>query len=172
MSKLSQRTQSILNRALQIIVLVYQAVAVLVFVSTLYLATDWLRNPFLGGLFEHTFVLNGANTSEDGQSWAMYTQGFSVGDQLISVDGMPVTTAGQLKGILGSHMAGDQVTVEMRTTAGAVEKTAITLQEFPEADRFVFFYIPRLLIPRFFRYDLIHIFNGRQHLFPLAERLQ
>ena len=145
MSKLSQRTQSILNRALQIIVLVYQAVAVLVFVSTLYLATDWLRNPFLGGLFEHTFVLNGSNTSEDGQSWAMYTQGFSVGDQLISVDGMPVTTAGQLKSILGSHMAGDQVTVEMRTTAGAVEKTAITLQEFPEADRFAFFYIPEFL---------------------------
>ena len=42
---LSQRTQDIVNRVLQIVVLGYQAVAVLVFVFSLYLANGWLKNP-------------------------------------------------------------------------------------------------------------------------------
>lgn len=134
-----------LNHALQIVGLVYQAVAVLVFTSTLYLATDWLRNPFIGGLVEHTFVLNGSNTSEDGKSWAMYSQGYVVGDQLLTVDGVPVSTSDQLKNILSSHMVGDQVVVEVKTTAGTVNKSVITLQAFSNADRFAFFYLPEFL---------------------------
>ncbi len=142
---LSQRTQTILNRALQIVVLVYQAVAILIFVSTLYLATDWLKNPFLGGLFEHTFVLNGSNTSEEGKSWAMYEQGFDVGDQLLTVDGTPVSTSDQLKQTMASHAVSDTVTVEVRTTDGTVVEKEIILQEFSNADRYAFFYVPEFL---------------------------
>jgi len=142
---LSQRTQAILSRALQVVVLVYQAAAVLIFISALYLAASWLRNPFLGGFFEHTFVLNGSNTSQEGKSWAMYTLGFDVGDQLLTVDGSRVTTANQLKDILGSHAVGDRVTVEVRTTDGSLEERQITLQEFSINDRYAFFYIPEFL---------------------------
>jgi signal transduction histidine kinase/putative methionine-R-sulfoxide reductase with GAF domain len=142
---LSQRTQSVLNRVLQIVVLVYQVAAVLVFFTTLYLATDWLRNPFIGGLFEHTLVLNGSDTSEEGQMWAMYEQGFEVGDQLVSLDGEAVSTSAQLKEILASHDAGDQATVGIRTTQGTLEERQIVLREFPTADRYAFFYIPEFL---------------------------
>ncbi len=82
----SQRFQTVLNRLLQGIVLVYQAIAVVVFIAGLYFAYDWLRDPFIGGFFEHTLVLNGSDTSEEGQQWAMYEQGFKLGDQLVSVD--------------------------------------------------------------------------------------
>jgi len=142
---LSQRTQTILNRVLQIVVLVYQTVAVLIFVSTLYLAADWLRNPFIGGFFEHTLVLNGSNTSQEGESWAMYTLGFDVGDQLVMVDGTMISTSNQLKDILGSHAFGDRVTVEIRTTDGTLDKREITLQQLATADRYAFFYIPEFL---------------------------
>ena len=142
---LSQRTQTILNKVLQIVVLVYQAIAVIVFISTLYLATDWLRNPFIGGFFEHTLVLNGSDTSEVGKSWAMYEQGFNVGDQLISVDGVKVSTSDQLKQILGSHKVGDQVTVEIRTTEGSLEKKDIILEKLSSTDHYAFFYIPEFL---------------------------
>ncbi|HEY5729920.1 MAG TPA: PDZ domain-containing protein, partial [Anaerolineales bacterium] len=141
---LSQRTQTVLNRVLQIVVLVYQAVAVLVFISTLYLATDWLRNPFIGGFFEHTLVLNGSNTSEEGKSWEMYEQGFDVGDQLVSVHGAPVSTSDELREILASKKVGEQVTVEVRTTETTVERK-IFLQELSSADRTAFFYIPESL---------------------------
>ena len=141
---LSQRTQSILDRIIQAVVLVYQAVAVVVFISTLYLAVDWLSNPFIGGFFEHTYVLNGSNTSEDGESWAMYTGGFKFGDQLLSVDGTPIKSSNELKAILGSIAKAD-VTVEMRLADGTVETALIPLQEFPAADRFAYFFMPEVL---------------------------
>ncbi len=130
---------------LQIVVLAYQAVAVVVFVSTLFRATDWLKNPFIGGFFEHTFILNGSNTSENGKSWELYRQGFAIGDQLLAVDGVPVSTADQLREILSSHRPGDQVQVEMRTAEGASETKGILLQELSSADRYAYFYIPEFL---------------------------
>ena len=94
---------AVLSRILQIIVLVYQAIAVVIFALTLFMATNWLSNPFIGGLFEHTFVLNGSDTSQEGKTWAMYERGFNVGDQLLSVDGVPVSTSDQLEGILRNN---------------------------------------------------------------------
>lgn len=132
---LSPRTQTVMNRALQVVVLLYQAVAALVFVYALYLATDWLRNPFIGGFFEHTLVLNGSDTSEDGKMWAMYEQGFKVGDQLVAINGTPLSTSVQLKEILASRNVGEAVTVEIRTTDGTVKAVQIFLQELSSADR-------------------------------------
>jgi len=76
-------------------VLVYQAIAVVIFISVLTTAGEWLRTPFIGGFFEHTMVLNGSDTSHENENWAMYEQGFGVGDQLVSVDGIPVTNSYQ-----------------------------------------------------------------------------
>jgi signal transduction histidine kinase/putative methionine-R-sulfoxide reductase with GAF domain len=143
---LSQRTQAVLSRALQIVVLVYQVIAALVFLSAMLPGRmDWLKNPFIGGLFEHTLVLNGSNTSEEGKSWAMYEQGFDVGDQLLAIDGAPLTTSGQLKQIMASHKVGDTVTVKIRTAEGILVEKGIVLQEFSNADRYAFFYIPLFL---------------------------
>lgn len=142
---LSQRTQSVLSRVLQIAVLFYQVAAIVVFITTLYLANDWLRYPFIGGFFEHTLVLNGSDTSEEGKMWAMYEQGFDVGDQLVSLDGEAVSTSAQLKEMLGSRQVGGQVTVGIRTTKGTLEERQIVLREFPITDRYAFFYIPEFL---------------------------
>jgi signal transduction histidine kinase len=142
---LSQRTQAVLNRALQIVVLVYQAAAVLVFITAIYLAVDWLKNPFIGGFFEHTLVLNGSDTSEEGKTWAMYEQGFDVGDQLVSVNGVPISSSAQLKEILGARNVGEAVAVEIRRTGGELEARTIFLQQLSAADRYAFFYIPEFL---------------------------
>lgn len=145
MSYLSQRTQTVLSRALQAVVLIYQFVALLVFAASLYYATDWLRNPFIGGFFEHTFILNGSNTSENGKNWELYRQGFALGDQLLSVDGAPIASSDRLGELLGSHRPGDQVQVEMRTASGALESRDIVLQQLSSADRYAYFYIPEFL---------------------------
>ncbi|HAV77999.1 MAG TPA: hypothetical protein DCX53_11675, partial [Anaerolineae bacterium] len=141
----SERTKAVVNRLLQAVVLVYQAVAVVVFISTLTMAGEWLRTPFIGGFFEHTLVLNGSDTSEDDKSWAMYKQGFKVGDQLISVDGTPIVNSDQLSGILNSYSVNDIVNVVIRTTEGVDETAAISLQEFSTADRTAYFILPELL---------------------------
>jgi signal transduction histidine kinase len=140
----SQRFQTTLNRVRQSIVLAYQAVAVLVFIGGLFLAYDWLRNPFIGGFFEHTLVLNGSNTSEKNRDWALYEQGFKLGDQLISVDGQPIRNSDDLKNKLGSLSVGQTVSVVLLTPQGEVE-TGVTLQPFPAADQIAYFVMPAFL---------------------------
>lgn len=141
----SSSRRNILSRLLQIMVLLYQFVAVAVFAASLYLAGDWLKVPFLGGFFEHTFILNGSNTVEPGKTWAMYAQGFALGDQLLAVDGEPVTDAARLKAMLGAHAPGDQVTVTMRRADGTTTTVPIVLQQLSLADRYAYFYIPEFL---------------------------
>jgi signal transduction histidine kinase len=141
----SQQNQTFLNRVLQSAVLLYQFVALGAILFTLYYANDWLKTPFIGGFFEHTMVLNGSNTSEEGGSWAMYEHGFDVGDQLVSVDGTVISTSAQLKNILDSHMIGETVPVVIRTVGDEYKSAAIELVGFSTADRFAYFYIPEAL---------------------------
>jgi len=141
----SQRFHEVTNKTTQFIVLGYQALAVVVFIAGLYLSYGWLSNPFIGGFFEHTFVLNGSDTREAGKQWAMYAQGFKQGDQLISVNGTPITSSNALKNILGNSAVTQMITAEMRTSAGEVKSVTITLQSFSPTDRIAFFILPMVL---------------------------
>lgn len=142
----SQRFYEVINRTTQIIVLAYQTLAVVIFVAALYLSYAWLSNPFIGGFFEHTFVLNGTNTREPENDWALYAQGFKQGDQLVSVNGTPVTRSTELKSILSNAVVSQTVTVEMRVYPGGEIKTAtLRLKSFSPADRVAFFILPMVL---------------------------
>src|SRR5262245_53962126 len=110
----SQRFYEVTNRTTQFLVFGYQALAVIVFIAGLYLSYGWLSDPFIGGFFKHTFILNGTDTRQSGKHWALYELGFRQGDQLISVNGTPIKSSNDLKNILGSSVVSQMVTVEMR----------------------------------------------------------
>ena len=140
----SYRVNDVISKATQSIVLVYQTVAVVVFAISLFLAYDWLSTPFIGGIFEQTMVLNGTDTYEAGKHWALYGQGFTIGDQLRSVNGQQISNAEDLERTLNSLQVGQSVSVVMSTSKG--ERTAdVTLQPFPSADRISYFVIPAAL---------------------------
>jgi signal transduction histidine kinase len=141
----SQRFYEVSNKVTQYIVLGYQVIAIVAFVAGLYLAYGWLRNPFIGGFFEHTMVLNGSNSREPDQQWALYAQGFQLGDQLVSVDGKPISNSNDLKSFLASSFVGQTVSVELRTESGELKATDIVLQSFPPADRVAYFILPAFL---------------------------
>ncbi len=141
----SFRVNEALSKFTQWIVLVYQAIAVLIFAASLYMGFVWLRNPFLGGFFEQTMVLNGTDTREPGKHWALYEQGFKIGDQLISVNGRPVSSGPDLYRVLRTLQIGQRVPVEMQTTEGEVRTVDVTLQSFSTQDRIAFFVIPAIL---------------------------
>ena len=141
----SYRVNDVVSKATQTIVLVYQTIAVIVFAISLFLALDWLSTPFIGGFFEQTMVLNGTDTREVGKHWALYEQGFKIGDQLVAVNGNPISNAEDLENTLGPLQAGENVSVVMRTSEG--ERTAaVTLQPFPAFDRISYFVIPAILV--------------------------
>ena len=141
----SQRYFAALGKVTQAVVLAYQGIAVVAFIASLFLAYDWLKNPFLGGFFEHTLVLNGSDTSMEDSHWEMYAQGFVLGDQLVSVDGMAIHTSDDLLNVLVSHQVNDVVPVEMRTKNGELIAAEITLQAFPAADQIAYFGMPAFL---------------------------
>jgi hypothetical protein len=141
----SQRFSTVLGKATQAIVLVYQGIAAVTFIASLFQAYNWLKNPFIGGFFEQTMVLNGSDTSEAGKQWAMYEQGFDLGDQLVSVDGTAIHTSKDLQNKLSSHYVNEIVPVEIRTTDGNVQKVDITLQAFQAADQIAYFVMPGFL---------------------------
>ena len=141
----SQRFYEVTNKATQLIVLAYQALALVVFVAGLYLSYAWLSNPFMGGFFEHTFILNGTQTREAGQQWALYEHGFEGGDQLLSVNGTPIKNANDLKNILDTSVVSQEVAVEMRAQDGTTKSATVKLESFSATDRIAYFILPMVL---------------------------
>ncbi len=130
---------------MQSVVLAYQAIAVVVFFASLFLAYSWLKNPFIGGFFEQTLVLNGSDTNEAGKHWALYEQGFKFEDRLVSVDGKPISNSSDLERVLGSTIVNQTVSVEMLTKEGELRAASVTLQPFPSADWAAYLIIPASL---------------------------
>lgn len=139
------RVNDALSKIMQWVVLIYQAIAVLIVVASLFLGFDWLRNPFVGGIFEQTMVLNGTDTREVGKHWSLYEQGFKIGDQIVSVNNQPISSGQDLHRALSTLQVGQTVPVGMRTTEGEVRTVDVTLQPFSSADRIAFFVIPTAL---------------------------
>src|SRR5690349_11525469 len=124
----SYRLNSVVSKVTQSVVLVYQAIAMLVVAISRFLAFDWLNSPFIGGFFEQTMVLNGTDTYQAGKHWSLYTQGFKIRDQLVSVNGSPISNAQDLARVLDSFQVGQTVSVVMKTAAGN-RTVDVTLQQ-------------------------------------------
>ena len=141
----SYRTGTVLNKVMQWLVLGYQTIAVLVFLASLFLANDWLKNPFIGGFFEQTLVLNGVDTIEAGKHWELYEQGFGLRDQLLSVDNRKISNANDLRNVLVAHKTGDNIPVTILPFGGTEKTVQVTLQSFPRGDLISYFILPASL---------------------------
>ncbi|HEX5837445.1 MAG TPA: hypothetical protein VFY26_06415, partial [Anaerolineales bacterium] len=141
----TDRLNSTIERITQSVVIVYQVLAILVFIASLLFAYDWLRSPFIGGFFEQTMALNDAVTREAGKQWALHEKGFQVGDQLISVAGTPISSAKDLHDVLASKQVGDSVHVVARTLDAGTREADVTLRSLSPTDQISFFAIPAFL---------------------------
>lgn len=141
----TNRVNITIDRVTQAIVIVYQALAVIVFILSLFFAYDWLKNPFIGGFFEQTLVLNGSDTREAGKHWALYEAGFELGDRLISVASHPISSSNDLRAAMQSSQIGETVPVVMRTLDGEERTVDVSLTAFPAADQISYFVLPAFL---------------------------
>jgi signal transduction histidine kinase len=139
------RFNRILSKVVQSVVLAYQVIAAVVFFLSLFFAYNWLKTPFIGGFFEQTLILNGSDTSVSGKHWALYEQGFGLGDQLKSVGGHPISSADDLQTVLGSFRNNESVPVTILTSDDQTRTVEIPLQPFPFADQIAYFMVPAFL---------------------------
>jgi len=134
----------LLDRNLQILVLIYQLIAVVAFGVAIVQAISWMRLPFLGAFFEHTLVFNDVGPSQAHEAWALHQQGID-SDQLIAINDIPVRSADDVMQILARFFPGENVTISIRTPQGESKTLPVTLHVFPEADRLTYVYLPFML---------------------------
>jgi hypothetical protein len=130
---------------MQWLVLLYQAMAIVVFVASIFLGLNWINRPFIGGFFEQTLVLNGVNTTKAGEQWALYAEGFNLGDQLKAIGGEPIAGTDELEDALRSRTLEDTVSVTINLFDGGERTVDVPLQRFPRADQISYFILPAVL---------------------------
>ena len=140
----SERLNRLFNRFLQIIVLIYQGIALIAFVIIPFLAVNWMRTPFPGAFVEQTMVFNGVGQQTPAESWGLFLdKQLRVNYQLTGVNGVDVRSEAQVQAALAGSAAGQQVPVVLRRIAdGALETRLVTLQAFPANARLAYFFIP------------------------------
>lgn len=104
----------------------------------------WMRLPFLGAFVEPTLLLSNAGPVR-GEGWALHDQGFGLDYRLVALDDHPVTTPGDVATYLAQRFPGEEVTLTLRRVDGTTQRVTLTLQPFPGADRWAYFYLPYLM---------------------------
>jgi len=150
----SLRFNLTLSKVLQFIVLVYQAIAVVVFIAALFFANAWLKQPFLGAFFEPTMTRNDAGPTKPSEAWQLVNQGVQHGDQLISVAGEEIRSARDVEDVLEDYFPGETIPVVFRSTEGELQTYDVTLHRFPVPDRTSYLVIPSIVSIAFFALSL------------------
>ena len=140
----SERLHQIVNRVLQIVVLVYQGIALMAFLVIPFLAINWLRTPFLGAFVEQTMVFNGVGQETPPEAWSLFRdKSLWLDYQLVKVNGVDVQSETQIRTALTGSLPGKPVPVVVRRIADGQEETrTVTLQTFPGSARMIYFFVP------------------------------
>ena len=143
----SERLKHSLNRILQIIVLIYQGIALIAFMVIPFLAVSWMRAPFLGAFVEQTMVFNGVGQETPTESWGLFLdKQLWINYQIANINGMDVHNEAQIRTALAGTVPGQPVPVVVRRISDGVEDTrTVTLQTFPGNARVVYFFIPYIV---------------------------
>ncbi|KAF0107519.1 MAG: putative two-component sensor histidine kinase [Anaerolineaceae bacterium] len=159
----NERINRILNRVLQIIVLVYQAIALIAFLAIPFLSSRWLQTPFLGAFVEQTMLFNGVGQAEPAESWSLFLdEHLRLKYQIVQVDGVDVASESGIRAVLQDYAPGDTVDVTVRSIeTGETEIIPVTLTEFPASARTSYLLIP-YLVGFFFLGTSLWIFGMRR----------
>ncbi|MEZ0396033.1 MAG: GAF domain-containing protein [Anaerolineales bacterium] len=135
-----ERLHHLIERALPILVLLYQGIALMAFLVIPFLAHSWLRLPFIGGFVEQTMMINNTLPA-DPAAWPLFEYGQASNHFVESIAGVPVSNAADMRQVLSRFVPGETVPIGLRTPNGH-ETVEVTLSIFSPADRLGQLYIP------------------------------
>ncbi len=134
----------LIDRLAQLLVFIYQGLALIAFIAIPFLAYNWLRLPFLGGFIEQTMLVNEV-TPSDRTAWPLLEYAPEFGYQVVQVAGNDTPRTSDMRAVLSGHPVGETVDVVLRSPSGELSTHRITLQSFPFNDQVSFLYIPYLI---------------------------
>ncbi len=131
MTARTQEPVDYLERISRVITLAGFALASLCSVLALVLALSWRHQPFAGFVVEPTLMVSGIN----GPGWQGREAGINHPQQVIRLDGRPVTSSRDYNRILASRQIGDRISIFTRKPDGseylypAIPLTALTASD-------------------------------------------
>ena len=133
------------DKAIETTVVIYQAIAIIVFIIVPILAFRWWKTPFIGAFYEHSLVFNGVGPRRDitkSNRWDFFEEDVKLSDQLTAIDGQNIHNTREAQKILSEHEVGDEVQITyLRPEEGEITKT-VKLIAFPALDKIRYLYFP------------------------------
>jgi len=134
------------DRASLIATFIYQGLIILAFLVYPILAYQYINTPFIGAFIDNTMVVNNVHPEPVPANWDLILQGAQPGDQLLVLDGTPVTSYGDMRQVLLRHFPGETIPAEFRQVEGGGGITyQVTLSSFNFSDQVAYFFIPFLV---------------------------
>ena len=147
-----------LAQALTWVVWIILTATAVTYLAALALAVRWQQRPFLGAFVEITRAFNDQQTGK----WPAFAEGVKPFDQIITLDGVPIQTDGDLTAELKKRAPGAVVRLTVAHQAGGTDEIQLTLRRFPEGDFFTYFILP-YLIGFIYWFIGLWVFRQRRH---------
>jgi signal transduction histidine kinase len=126
--------------------IIYQGLVIIAFLIYPILAYQYFKTPFIGAFIDNTMVVNGVHPEPVPENWDLTLQGAQTGDQLLTLDGVPVASYGDMRQVLLLHFPGETIPAAFRRLDGGGEITyQVTLNSFTFSDQVTYFFIPFLV---------------------------
>jgi signal transduction histidine kinase len=126
--------------------IIYQGLVIIAFLIYPILAYQYFKTPFIGAFIDNTMVVNGVHPEPVPENWDLTLQGVQTGDQLLTLDGVPVASYGDMRQVLLLHFPGETIPAAFRRLDGGGEITyQVTLNSFTFSDQVTYFFIPFLV---------------------------
>ncbi len=142
---ISQPLSKKLDKGIETSILIYQAIAVIVFLIAPIFANQWWKTPFIGAFFEHSMIFNGVGPvreDTDENQWTLFANEVELKDQLIAINGTKVHNTNDVAKILATKKIGESVSLTYKKNTGEKIDTQTPLTAFPAADKIRYFYFP------------------------------
>lgn len=126
-------------------IVAYLAAAAVVFLASLFLSAAWLRLPFLGALYDRQLLFTSAAPTGLGLDWDLHRQGVHEGDRLVSLDGQPVRSSREAKGVLSRLLPGGSTQATIIRPDGAQITLDVKLGALDLQDQVAYIILPLVL---------------------------
>ena len=134
------------DRSSLIATFIYQGLVIIAFLVYPILAYQYINTPFIGAFIDNTMVVNGVHPDPVPANWDLTLQGAQTGDQLLALDGTPVTSYGDMRQVLLRHFPGETIPAVFRQIEGGGEIAyQVTLSTFNFSDQLSYFFVPFLV---------------------------
>lgn len=128
----------------RILLMLFLAVTVVVYLAAPFLALSWLQGPFPGVFIEHPANVNGT-MSAVGNTWSGFDAGLKIGDEILAIDGEEINSPREVYRIAHAMQPGDTAVFDVLRKDGSEHSITVPMMALPLNDLLTLFVVPYIV---------------------------